>query len=246
MPDDLPSVEDHLARILDDVAPLPSREVPLMESLGLTLAADVTAGLSLPRFDNSAMDGYAVRVADLAHAAGHAAGGRRDRGRPVGRHVAGAGLGRQDHDRRPGAGRRRRDRALRVDRPRRLVGGDRAGARARSARALRRRGRARGRRRAARRHRARAAPPRAARLDRAPVGGVRAAPAGGDRVDRLRAPRARRRAGRRLHLRGQLLPPRRRRAAGRRRGAPARHRARRPRRVPGHAARRPCRTPTPW
>ncbi len=66
MPDDLPSVEDHLARILDDVAPLPAHEVPLMESLGLTLAADVAAGLSLPRFDNSAMDGYAVRVADLA------------------------------------------------------------------------------------------------------------------------------------------------------------------------------------
>ena len=38
--------------------------VPLMESLGLTLADDMTSALSLPRFDNSAMDGYAVRVAD--------------------------------------------------------------------------------------------------------------------------------------------------------------------------------------
>ena len=66
MPEAPVSVDDHLARILDDVAPLAPREVPLLESLGLTLAEDVAAGLSLPRFDNSAMDGYAVRVADLA------------------------------------------------------------------------------------------------------------------------------------------------------------------------------------
>ncbi len=63
---ELSSVEEHLARILDDVAPLAPLEVPLMESLGLTLADDVAASLSLPRFDNSAMDGYAVRVADLS------------------------------------------------------------------------------------------------------------------------------------------------------------------------------------
>jgi molybdopterin molybdotransferase len=66
MPEALASVEEHLARILADVSPLPPAEVPLLESLGLTLAGDVAAGLSLPRFDNSAMDGYAVRVADLA------------------------------------------------------------------------------------------------------------------------------------------------------------------------------------
>jgi len=66
MADDLVSVEEHLARILGDVAPLPATEVPLMEALGLRLADDMTAEVSLPRFDNSAMDGYAVRVADLA------------------------------------------------------------------------------------------------------------------------------------------------------------------------------------
>jgi molybdopterin molybdotransferase len=66
MPDDLLSVEEHLARILDDIGPLPSAAVPLMDSLGLTLADDMTSAVSLPRFDNSAMDGYAVRVADLA------------------------------------------------------------------------------------------------------------------------------------------------------------------------------------
>ncbi|HWM73065.1 MAG TPA: gephyrin-like molybdotransferase Glp [Nocardioides sp.] len=65
MPDELVSVEEHLARVLDDLTPLPAAEVPLMEALGLSLADDVTSGVSLPRFDNSAMDGYAVRVADL-------------------------------------------------------------------------------------------------------------------------------------------------------------------------------------
>ena len=66
MPDELVSVEAHLARVLDDLTPLPAAEVPLMDALGLALAADVESEVSLPRFDNSAMDGYAVRVADLA------------------------------------------------------------------------------------------------------------------------------------------------------------------------------------
>jgi molybdopterin molybdotransferase len=65
MPDDLISVDEHLARVLGDLEPLPAAEVPLMDALGLSLTADVTSGVSLPRFDNSAMDGYAVRVADL-------------------------------------------------------------------------------------------------------------------------------------------------------------------------------------
>src|SRR5688500_3396067 len=66
MPDELVSVEEHLTRVLDDLAPLTAAEGPLMDALGLSLADDVTSGLSLPRFDNSAMDGYAVRVDDLA------------------------------------------------------------------------------------------------------------------------------------------------------------------------------------
>ncbi len=65
MPDELVSVEEHLARILADLAPLPLAEVPLMDALGLTLSVDVTSRVSLPGFDNSGMDGYAVRVADL-------------------------------------------------------------------------------------------------------------------------------------------------------------------------------------
>ena len=40
--------------------------LPLIEADGRIAAADVTAGLDLPPFDNSAVDGYAVRFADLA------------------------------------------------------------------------------------------------------------------------------------------------------------------------------------
>lgn len=47
---------------------MPVLQLPLDECLGLVLAADVIAPLSLPPFDNSAMDGYAVRAADLAGA----------------------------------------------------------------------------------------------------------------------------------------------------------------------------------
>ncbi len=62
------SVEEH-QRI---VAGLFSRRtpvtVPLAETLGLVLADDVTAPLSLPGFDNSAMDGYAVVAEDISGA----------------------------------------------------------------------------------------------------------------------------------------------------------------------------------
>jgi molybdopterin molybdotransferase len=42
--------------------------VPVADALGLVLATDLTSTISLPPFDNSAMDGYAVRAADLAGA----------------------------------------------------------------------------------------------------------------------------------------------------------------------------------
>ncbi len=65
----LVSVDDHLARILSTVQPLPDFQQPLMDSLGLACSEDVVAPLDLPRFDNSAMDGYAVRAAEVAGAA---------------------------------------------------------------------------------------------------------------------------------------------------------------------------------
>ncbi len=42
--------------------------MPLADALGLVLAEDVVAPLSLPGFDNSAMDGYAVVADDVAAA----------------------------------------------------------------------------------------------------------------------------------------------------------------------------------
>ena len=56
------------ARILEDVLPLRPESKPLAEALGGVLAEDTTALLTLPPWDNSAMDGYAVRSEDVAAA----------------------------------------------------------------------------------------------------------------------------------------------------------------------------------
>lgn len=68
MPDAGTSVEDHLARVLAAVSPLPAFPQPLMDALGLALAEDVEAAAPLPGFDSAAMDGYAVRAVDVADA----------------------------------------------------------------------------------------------------------------------------------------------------------------------------------
>src|SRR6185436_4025500 len=47
-------------RILAGIKPLSSRNVPLSAASGYFAAEDRFAGISLPVFDNSAMDGYAV------------------------------------------------------------------------------------------------------------------------------------------------------------------------------------------
>jgi molybdopterin molybdotransferase len=60
-----------LARILDrlsDVAPLPAERVPMAAALGRALAEEVRASRSLPPFDGSQMDGYALRAADAPRA----------------------------------------------------------------------------------------------------------------------------------------------------------------------------------
>jgi molybdopterin molybdotransferase len=50
--------------VLERAAPLGAEPVPLREALGRRLAADVAAAEPVPGFDNSAMDGFAVRAAD--------------------------------------------------------------------------------------------------------------------------------------------------------------------------------------
>ncbi len=62
------TVNEALDRILNGVAPLPPREVPLLEALGAVLANDVAAPRDVPPFRNSAMDGYAVQSEDVATA----------------------------------------------------------------------------------------------------------------------------------------------------------------------------------
>jgi molybdopterin molybdotransferase len=62
------SVEEHRRVVADLIAPRLPVGLPLADTLGLALAEDVTAPLSLPGFDNSAMDGYAVVADDVAGA----------------------------------------------------------------------------------------------------------------------------------------------------------------------------------
>jgi molybdopterin molybdotransferase len=59
------SVDQHLADVLEGVEPLQPLELQLLDADGCVLAEDVVAPWDLPMFDNSAMDGYAVRVADV-------------------------------------------------------------------------------------------------------------------------------------------------------------------------------------
>lgn len=62
------SPEEALALIASHVGPLPPRRVILADAAGCALAEAVVARVDLPPFDNSAMDGFAVRAGDLAGA----------------------------------------------------------------------------------------------------------------------------------------------------------------------------------
>lgn len=60
------SVEEALSRLLDGVVPTEVEWVPLAEADGRILAEDLAATRTQPPFAASAMDGYAVRAADIA------------------------------------------------------------------------------------------------------------------------------------------------------------------------------------
>ncbi len=62
------TVDEHRRVVAGLITAKPAVTLPLAETLGLVLAADVVAPLSLPGFDNSAMDGYAVVADDVAAA----------------------------------------------------------------------------------------------------------------------------------------------------------------------------------
>ncbi|HZP77105.1 MAG TPA: gephyrin-like molybdotransferase Glp [Pseudolabrys sp.] len=59
-------VAEALARVLDGASPLPGEPAPLAQAAGRVLAGDVVALRTQPPADVSAMDGYALRAADLA------------------------------------------------------------------------------------------------------------------------------------------------------------------------------------
>jgi molybdopterin molybdotransferase len=64
--------EDARRLVLERARPLADEAVPLDDALGRILAADISSAAPVPGFDNSAMDGYAVRAANSAPATGAA------------------------------------------------------------------------------------------------------------------------------------------------------------------------------
>jgi molybdopterin molybdotransferase len=61
----LRSVEEALDLVLGGIEPLAAEDVPLAAAAGRVLAGDAAAAVDLPPFDRSAMDGFAVRAADV-------------------------------------------------------------------------------------------------------------------------------------------------------------------------------------
>ncbi|ECF2138840.1 molybdopterin molybdotransferase MoeA, partial [Salmonella enterica subsp. enterica serovar Adelaide] len=60
-------LETALTQMLSRITPLTAVEtLPLVNCFGRILATDIVSPLDVPGFDNSAMDGYAVRMADLS------------------------------------------------------------------------------------------------------------------------------------------------------------------------------------
>ena len=66
------SVEEHRSVITGLLRELPEEQVPVAEAAGRVLARDVLALIGLPRFANSAMDGYAARSAEVGSASAQA------------------------------------------------------------------------------------------------------------------------------------------------------------------------------
>lgn len=59
------TVEEHLEAVLRQIVPVSVERLPVPRAHGLVTSADVVSRADLPRFDNSSMDGYAVRREDL-------------------------------------------------------------------------------------------------------------------------------------------------------------------------------------
>lgn len=59
------SVEEHVADILGSLRPLEPLEIQILDAQGCVLVEDVHVAAPMPPFDNSSMDGYAVRAHDV-------------------------------------------------------------------------------------------------------------------------------------------------------------------------------------
>src|ERR1700756_5389527 len=62
------SADEALELVLENVATLGVERTPILGALGRVLAEEIRAPRDIPGFDNSAMDGYALRAADIAAA----------------------------------------------------------------------------------------------------------------------------------------------------------------------------------
>jgi len=80
------SIEEALSAILARVEPLPSERISLADASGRILAADAPATTDLPPFASSAMDGFAIRAADVPGSL--TVVDRAAAGRPAGRVIA--------------------------------------------------------------------------------------------------------------------------------------------------------------
>lgn len=72
MAEKLIPLDDAQSIVLSHVAPTDLIEIPVWQAAGFPLAEDAVADIDISPFANSAMDGYAVRSADLAQASGEA------------------------------------------------------------------------------------------------------------------------------------------------------------------------------
>ncbi|MGS0737474.1 molybdopterin molybdotransferase MoeA [Pseudomonas sp. GG8] len=65
-------VDEAISRLLSQVRPPPPvQKIPLDQALGRVLASDIHSPVNLPAWDNSAMDGYALKASDLPPAGGY-------------------------------------------------------------------------------------------------------------------------------------------------------------------------------
>ncbi|PUV31036.1 molybdopterin molybdotransferase, partial [Cronobacter sakazakii] len=79
----LMSLETALEEMLSRIIPLnETQTLPLLKSMGRVTARAVTSPLDVPGFDNAAMDGYAVRLADVTSGAWLPVAGKAFAGQP--------------------------------------------------------------------------------------------------------------------------------------------------------------------